>query len=70
MIPTCRFTSLLIEADKGIPVLAMALESRGFGGRNPRTVYAVLKQGRRLVVDMAVCMLLGFLFISPALVRW
>ena len=38
-------TSLLIEAVKGIPVLAMALESRGFGRRNPRTVYAELKRG-------------------------
>jgi energy-coupling factor transport system permease protein len=63
-------TSLLIEAVKGIPVLAMALESRGFGRRNPRSVYAELKKGRRLVADMAVCLCLSFLFISPALVRW
>ncbi|MFI5368650.1 MAG: energy-coupling factor transporter transmembrane component T family protein [Spirochaetia bacterium] len=63
-------TSLLIEAVKGIPLLAMALESRGFGRRNPRTVYAELKKGRRLAVDMAVCLCLGVLFISPGLVRW
>ena len=63
-------TSLLIEAVKGIPVLAMALESRGFGRRNRRTVYAELKKGRRLVADMAVCLVLSLLFISPAFVRW
>ena len=63
-------TSLLIEAVKGIPVLAMALESRGFGRRNPRTVYAELKKGRPLVLDMALCLCLGFLFISPGLVHW
>ena len=63
-------TSLLIEAVKGIPLLAMALESRGFGRRNPRTVYAELKKGRRLVVDMTVCLCVGLFFISPGLVRW
>lgn len=63
-------TSLLIEAVKGIPLLAMALESRGFGRRNPRTVYAELKKGPPLVLDMAVCLCLGLLFISPVLVRW
>ena len=63
-------TSLLIEAVKGIPVLAMALESRGFGRRNQRTVYAELKKGPRLVVDMAVCLGLALLFISPVFLRW
>jgi energy-coupling factor transport system permease protein len=63
-------TSLLIEAVKGIPVLAMALESRGFGRRNQRTVYAELKKGWHLVGDMAVCLVLTLVFISPALVRW
>jgi energy-coupling factor transport system permease protein len=63
-------TSLLIEAVKGIPLLAMALESRGFGRRNARSVYAELKKGRPLVLDMAICLCLGVLFISPGLVRW
>ncbi len=47
-------TSVLIEAVKGIPVLAMALESRGFGRSNARTAYAELKKGRALARDMLV----------------
>ena len=47
-------TSVLIESVKGIPVLAMALESRGFGRRNPRTTFAELKGGRALARDMLV----------------
>jgi energy-coupling factor transport system permease protein len=63
-------TSLLIEAVKGIPLLAMALESRGFGRRNPRTAYAQLKRGTALIGDATLCLALSFLFISPVLVRW
>jgi energy-coupling factor transport system permease protein len=47
-------TSVLIESVKGIPVLAMALESRGFGRRNARTTFAELKKGRPLARDMLV----------------
>jgi len=63
-------TSMLIEAVKGIPLLAMALESRGFGRRNPRTVYAELKKGRALVLDMLICACISVLFVSPVVVRW
>ena len=44
-------TSVLIESVKAIPLLAMALESRGFGRSNPRTSYAGLRQGMSLVPD-------------------
>ena len=47
-------TSVLIESVKRIPLLAMALESRGFGRRNARTAYAELKSGRPFVRDMLV----------------
>jgi energy-coupling factor transport system permease protein len=63
-------TSLLIEAVKGIPLLAMALESRGFGRRNARTAYRQLKQGKALAGDAVICLLLSLLFLGPALVRW
>ena len=63
-------TSVLIEAVKGIPVLAMALESRGFGRRNPRTAYAELKRGRQLAADAVVCIAIALLFLSPAIIRW
>ena len=45
-------TSVLIESVKAIPLLAMALESRGFGRRNARTSYAGLKQGTSLLPDV------------------
>jgi energy-coupling factor transport system permease protein len=63
-------TSLLIEAVKGIPLLAMALECRGFGRGNPRTAFPILKKGKELARDAAVCLLLSLAFISPALIRW
>ncbi|MGA2480217.1 MAG: energy-coupling factor transporter transmembrane component T [Spirochaetia bacterium] len=63
-------TSLLIEAVKGIPLLAMALESRGFGRRNRRTAYQQLKRGRGLVGDALICLVLSLLLLCPALVRW
>jgi energy-coupling factor transport system permease protein len=51
-------TSVLIHAIKGIPLLAMALESRGYGRRGRRTSYAVLKSGRPLALDLAVAALI------------
>ncbi len=47
-------TSVLIQAVKGIPVLAMVLESRGFGRPNPRSSFAELKRGGALAADLAV----------------
>jgi energy-coupling factor transport system permease protein len=62
-------TSLLIEAVKGIPVLAMALESRGFGKRTPRTSFAELSKGRVFRRHVAVCVALTVLFVWPAFLR-
>jgi energy-coupling factor transporter transmembrane protein EcfT len=50
---------------KGIPLLAMALESRGFGRRNARTAYAELKKGGVFARDAAVCLALTALFLCP-----
>lgn len=52
-------TSVLIHALKGIPLLAMALESRGYGRRGPRTSFAVLKTGRPLALDLAAAALVA-----------
>jgi energy-coupling factor transport system permease protein len=58
-------TSLLVEAVKSIPLLAMALESRGFGRRNPRSAFAELKTGGAFIRDVVVCMALAVLFLCP-----
>jgi len=63
-------TSVMIEAVKGIPVLAMALESRGFGRKNPRTSFSGLKEGPRLVLDAAFLAAAAAVLLWPALVRW
>jgi energy-coupling factor transport system permease protein len=63
-------TSVLIQAVKGIPVLAMALESRGFGRQNARTSYAALKQGRRFVLDILVLAMAAAALLWPAFVTW
>ena len=63
-------TSVLIEAVKGIPLLAMALESRGFGRRNPRTSLAELKHGPTLLVDILVLFAVSAALLWPLAVRW
>jgi len=63
-------TSVMIEAVKGIPVLAMALESRGFGRKNPRTSFAGLKEGPGLAVDAIALAVAAAALLWPALVRW
>jgi energy-coupling factor transport system permease protein len=63
-------TSVLIEAVKGIPVLAMVLESRGFGRKNKRTSFVELKKGRRLLPDFLACIAVAAVFVFPAFVRW
>jgi energy-coupling factor transport system permease protein len=60
-------TSVLIQAVKGIPALAMALECRGFGRKTPRTSLVSLKKGRDLAVDMLVCAAAAALLVSPVL---
>jgi energy-coupling factor transport system permease protein len=63
-------TSLLIEAVKSIPALAMGLESRGFGRRNPRSAFAELKRGSAFARDMAVSLVVAAALLWPAFVRW
>jgi energy-coupling factor transport system permease protein len=63
-------TSVLIEAVKGIPVLAMALESRGFGRHTRRTSYAELKKGRALFGDILALAAASAALLWPALVRF
>ena len=63
-------TSVLVEAVKGIPALAMALESRGFGRSNPRTSYLQLKGGGPLVLDAVVGALVCALLLAAAFARW
>jgi energy-coupling factor transport system permease protein len=63
-------TSVLIEAVKGIPVLAMALESRGFGRRNPRTSYAELIKGRALLGDMLLLAAAAAALLWPVFIAW
>jgi energy-coupling factor transporter transmembrane protein EcfT len=60
------FTSILIEAIKGIPSLAMALESRGFGKKTPRTSYAVLPAANRFAADLAIALAVSAVFTVPA----
>jgi len=63
-------TSVLIQAVKGIPALAMALESRGFGRSGRRTSYAELKSGRRVLSDALVGICAAAFFLAPALIHW
>jgi energy-coupling factor transporter transmembrane protein EcfT len=60
------FTSILIEAIKGIPSLAMALESRGFGRRTARTSYAALPAASRFVADLAIALAVSAVLTVPA----
>ncbi len=61
-------TSVLIYAIKGVPMLSMALESRGVGRNNPRTMYVQLKQGRSLIVDFFICLLVLCVLLFPVFI--
>jgi energy-coupling factor transport system permease protein len=63
-------TSVLIQAVKSMPVLAMVLESRGFGRVNPRTSFVELKKGRALAADLAVSAVVSAVFLGTALFPW
>lgn len=63
-------TSVLIQAVKGMPTLAMVLESRGFGRSNPRTSYVELKKGVRFFMDMLICFGCAVLLLVPAFLQW
>jgi energy-coupling factor transport system permease protein len=59
-------TSVFIHAVKWIPVLAMALENRGFGRSNPRTAFFELKAGPSLLGDFTVCLAIAVILVLPA----
>lgn len=63
-------TSVLIQAVKGMPVLAMVLESRGFGRVNPRTSLVELKKGWPLAVDLAASAVISAGFVAAAVFPW
>ncbi len=52
-----ELTSVLVQAVRGIPTLAMVLESRGVGRKNPRSRYLEPKAGARLLADLALSLL-------------
>jgi len=58
-------TSVFIQAIRGIPSLAMALETRGYGRRGKRSEYSVLPGGRRLAVSMGAAAVLTALVLAP-----
>jgi energy-coupling factor transport system permease protein len=60
-------TSVMIEAVKSIPLLAMALESRGFGRREPRTALAQLPEGRDLLPHAVALAVVGVALLLPSL---
>jgi energy-coupling factor transport system permease protein len=51
-------TSVMIQAVKGIPVLAMALETRGIGRKNARSSFRELKTGLSFFLDTLIAALL------------
>jgi energy-coupling factor transport system permease protein len=58
-------TSVLIQAVRGMPVLAMALEGRGFGRKGRRTTYGELKRGSGLAVDMCIAAAVAAVLLLP-----
>jgi energy-coupling factor transport system permease protein len=65
MLPV--LTSVLIQAVRGMPVLAMALECRGFGRSGPRTTYGELKKGAPFAADLCVACAVALAVLSPLL---
>ncbi len=61
-------TSILIMTVRGIPSLAMTLETRGFGRSNPRTEYAALIDGRKLALHMGIACLIAIMIILLPLI--
>jgi len=60
-------TSVLIVAIKGIPELAMALETRGLGRAGRRTMFLSRKTGPALILDFALAILVIGLLALPVL---
>jgi energy-coupling factor transport system permease protein len=58
-------TSVLIQAVRGMPMLAMALECRGFGSAGKRSTFGELKGGWALVRDAAAAALVSAAVLLP-----
>jgi energy-coupling factor transport system permease protein len=63
-------TTVLIEAVKQIPIQAMALESRGYGRRDPRTSFLSLPRGTPVIRDACIAAVIALLFLAPAFIRF
>ena len=62
-----ELTPILVQAVRGIPVLAMVLESRGVGRKDRRSRFLPLKDGRALAADLLAAALLAGLLVAAAL---
>jgi energy-coupling factor transport system permease protein len=60
-------TSVVIQAIRSIPSLAMALETRGFGRGGRRTEYRILPMGLGFGLSLAAAVLLTALLFLPLL---
>ena len=71
LVPTYLpvLTSVLIESVKAIPLLAMALEGRGFGRRSARTSFAALKSASALAPDLLALAAAAAVLLWPAFLR-
>ncbi len=56
-------TSVLIQAVKGIPVLAMALETRGFGRKNPPGRLRKMRSMKKLLPDIILSFFLFLIIV-------
>jgi energy-coupling factor transporter transmembrane protein EcfT len=56
---------MLVQAVRGMPALAMALECRGFGRAGKRTTFGELKSGRGLALDFCIAAATAAALISP-----
>lgn len=61
-------TSVLLYAVKGIPALAMALESRGVGRKNSRSSYLVLKSLKKCLPEFLMICVLTTVLVGPVFV--
>jgi energy-coupling factor transporter transmembrane protein EcfT len=55
---------VMIQAVKSIPVLAMALETRGIGRKNARSSFWELKKGRAFRLDLLAAALISALLLA------
>jgi energy-coupling factor transport system permease protein len=58
-------TSIVVSTVRQIPSLSMALESRGFGRRTPRTAYRSLPYGPGLALSWVAAVLIAAAFLLP-----